>query len=103
MRPEIRIIKMTETEYEAAMKQFLVDYEDEINNYWDFLMIEFREFYESNMEIAYGDVEVVYAAIITDDHGRIIEDRIYELPVTFDPDKFKFTAKNLDFDYGEGD
>ena len=55
------------------------------------------------MEIAYGDVEVVYAAIITDDHGRIIEDRIYELPVTFNPNEFKFTAKNLDLDYGEED
>jgi len=103
MRPEIRIIKMTETEYEAAMKQFLVDYEDERDNYWDFLMIEFREFYDQNVEVAYDYDGVVYAAVITDDHGRIIEDRIYELPVTFNPNEFKFTAKNLDLDYGEED
>ena len=103
MRPEIRIIKMTETEYEAAMQQFLVDYEDERDNYWDFLMIEFREFYDQNVEVVYDYDGVVYAAVITDDRGRIIEDRIYELPVTFNPDKFKFTAKNLDLDYGEED
>ena len=95
LRPEVRIIKMTEAEYNAAMHQFLGDdYDDEKDNYWDHLMSEFDEQYGAIIDAAY-DNGYTYLAVICDENGEPIENRTYELPENFNPNDFEFEADSL--------
>ena len=66
MRNEIRVIKMTETEYDKAMHQCLKDnYDKESGTYFDRLMSEFEEQFESSI-----DEPVSYLAVICDINGH---------------------------------
>lgn len=83
MRPEIRIIPMTQKEYDTAMKTYLNNYEEEKENYWDYIMEDFSEVYLSGMEIACADdLSTQYYAVITDNYFKN-DGRLYELPESF--------------------
>lgn len=84
MREELRIVPMTKTEYDEAMKKYATE-EDMANGiFWDYLMTEFDEAYSSAMEINVSGV--VYMAVLIDDYGQSIDDRLYELPEGFKND-----------------
>ncbi len=92
IRPELRIIEMTQTEYNAAMKQFLGnDYEECKDNYSDYLMDdEFDFLYASGMEIAIDTpLHTQYYAAIINQSGDLINSRLCELPESFSPEVFK--------------
>lgn len=84
MRPEIRIIPMTQKEYDTAMKTYLNNYDEEKENYWDFTMEDFSEVYLSGMEIANeDDLSTQYYAVIFDKCIYKNDGRLYELPESF--------------------
>jgi len=104
-RPELRIIAMTMDEYDAAMHQFLgKDYDEDIGSYWDYAMGEFDQVYEKNLEIVnMDDLGTQYFAVITDAKTGQYDQRLYELPESFDPDKFQFTEDLLNHPYYDTD
>ena len=84
MRAEIRIIPMTQEEYDAAMKTYLSNYEEEKENYWDYTMEDFSEMYLSGMEIACSDeLSTQYYTVIIDKYFDRNDGRLYELPESF--------------------
>ena len=93
MRAELRIIKMTQSEHEAALKQFLGnDYESEKDNYWDHAMDDFKEVFQNGMEIAEETTlqTQYYAVLIDPEHNfQPIDERLYELPEAFSPELFE--------------
>ena len=104
-REEIRIIRMTETEYESAMKQFLgSDYEECRDNYWDRAMNDFEEAYIAGSEIAtYTPLQTQYYAVLVNEKGRIIENRLYELPESFSQEAFAGWELDEDEEYEQQD
>ena len=90
-REEIRIIRMTETEYESAMKQFLGpdDYEESRDCYWDYAMNNFAETYAAGLEVAmFTPLQTQYYAVFIDKNGEIIENKLHELPESFSQEAF---------------
>lgn len=84
MRPEIRIIPMTQKEYDTAMKTYLNNYEEEKEDYWDYIMEDFSEVYLSGMEIACtDDLSTQYYAVIIDKYIDKNDGRLYELSESF--------------------
>ena len=84
MRPEIRIISMTQKEYDTAMKTYLNNYEEEKEDYRDYIMKDFSEVYLSGMEIACADnLSTQYYAVIIDKYIDKNDGRLYELPESF--------------------
>jgi hypothetical protein len=104
-RPEFRIIAMTLEEYDAAMHQFLgKNYDEEIGDYWDYAMSEFDQAYEKNLEIVgMDDLGTQYFAVITDAKTGQHDQRLYELPESFNPNDFQFTESLLNHPYYDED
>ena len=89
-REEIRIIRMTEAEYELAMKQFLgSDYDECRGDYWDHAMNDFTETYAAGLKVATSTpLQTQYYAVFIDKNGGIIENRLHELPESFSQEAF---------------
>ncbi len=105
-RGEIRILFMTENEYERAMRQFLDNYEEEKGFYYDCSTNDpdFNSHLDGMMEIANTDeLGTQYAAWITDGSmsfsGSNKPINLRELPESFDPEKFEFDNCELNLDY----
>lgn len=81
MRDELRIIPMTNEEYDAALDRYLGADEEARETIWDFTMTDFSEAYSSAMEIITNGV--IYQAVIVDKHGQSVDGRLYELPENF--------------------
>ncbi len=104
-RPEIRIIAMSQDEYNVAMRQFLgKNFAEEISSYWDHAMSEFEEAYNEGLEIANMDeYGTQYFAVITNAKSGSHDGRLWELPESFDPDTFRFTERLLNHPYYDED
>ena len=113
-RAEVRIIKMTEKEYNRAMKQFLGgDYWERKDSYCQSAthIPDFANDLEGCMEVAEADeLHTQYMAWIVEDDGSIMRRRkdngkatipLNELPESFDPEKFEFDNLFINLDNEE--